>query len=120
MTDSMNTVLPVVVQTAISVVSKGIGDLVMNARANGVVKRAQFEMLKDQTTKAIALARANNAGDIARSNLEQLMETQRYIDNLEKEGRLHGISLSMAMDQLADLNDTLRKILEDYRNRSVS
>ena len=117
MTD-YNSIVPVVANAAITV-SGNITDLIVKARAGGVIHRAQIEMLKDQTAKVIADARSHHTADIIMTNLDQIAKTQEHIDYLAKIGRLHGISLNMAMDQLSDLNDTLRRNLRRYENREL-
>ena len=113
---NFNSLVPVVADAAVQV-SRNITSLLVKSRANGVIQRAQFEMLMDQTAKVLAEARAYYAGDLVTINLEQIARTQEYIDSQEKLGRLHGISLNMAMDELGDLNDTLRRNLRDFENR---
>ena len=114
MTD-YNYLVPVVANAAVQVTGN-ITSLVTRSKANGVMQRAQLEMLKEQTAKVLADARAYHAGDIIITNLEQIARTQEYIDNLEKQGRLHGTALTMAMDQLSDLNNMLRFNLRRYQN----
>jgi len=103
--------------TAATVVSGNITNLITKVRANGVVERGKLEFLKDQTAKVLAAARAYHAWDIVTINLEQISKTQNQIDNLQKEGRLHGTSLNMAMEQLYDLNEMLRRNLRTLESR---
>lgn len=103
--------------TAATIVSGNITNLITRVRANGVIERGKLEFLKDQTAKLLATARAYHAWDIVTINLEQISKTQNQIDNLQKEGRLHGASLSMAMEQLYDLNEMLRRNLRNFENR---
>lgn len=110
--------VPVIADAAVAV-SGNITSLVTKAKASGVIQRAQLEMLKAQTTKVLRDARAYHAGDIVTTNLEQIAKTQEYIDNLERQGRLHGMSLKMAMDQLGDLNDVLRRNLRNFEKREM-
>lgn len=109
MTD-YNSLVPAVANVAV-VLSGNISSLVTRAKATGIVQRAQLQMLKGQTEKVIADARAHHIAEVVIENLEQLAKTQELIDNLEKQGRLHGKSLNMAMDQLEDLNNMLRRSL---------
>lgn len=113
----INSLVPVV--DAAIAVSGNITSLVTRARANGVVRHAQLEMLRAQTEKVLADAKAYHAGDLVTANLEQIARTQEHIDNLQRQGRLHGASLEMAMDQLADLNDMLRRNLRNFENREL-
>lgn len=110
--------VPVVANAAVAV-SGNITSLITKARASGVIQRAQLEMLKDETAKVLTDARAYHAGDIVTTNLEQIARAQEHIDNLERQGRLHGNSLNMAMDQLGDLNDMLRRNLRRFENRGL-
>lgn len=118
MESTTTSLVPVVANAAVAI-SGNITSLITKSRASGVIQRGQLELLKAQTAKVLADARAYHAGEIVTTNLEQLARTQNQIDNLEREGRLHGSSLSMAMDQLSDLNDILRRNLKRYENRDV-
>lgn len=111
-----NSLVPIVEKAAVAV-TENITGLITKSKASGVIQRTQLEMLKAQTTKVLTDARAYYSGDIITTNLEQIARTQEYIDTLERQGRLHGISLTMAMDQLADLNDMLRRNLREFENR---
>jgi len=113
--ETSTSLVPVIANAAVAV-SANISNLVTKAKASGVIQRGQLELLKEQTAKVLADARAYNAGDIVITNLEQLARTQHQIDSWEKAGRLHGSSLSMAMDQLTDLNDILRRNLRRYES----
>lgn len=113
-----NSLAPVLANAAVAV-SGNITSLITKAKASGVIQHAQLEMLKEQTAKVLADARAYHSGDIVTTNLEQIARTQEYIDSLERQGRLHGISLTMAMDQLGDLNDMLRRNLRRFENREL-
>lgn len=113
-----NSLVPVIAKTAVAV-SGSISSLITRTKAAGVIQRAQLEMLIYQTDKVLTDARAYLAGEIVTTNLEQLAKTQAHIDNLARQGRLHGKSLDMAMDQLGDLNDTLRRNLRDFENRKL-
>lgn len=114
MTD-FNSLVPVVAKAATTVTSD-ISNLVTKVKVGGVIQRTQFEILKNQTAKVLADAKAYNTTSIITTNLEQIAKTQEYIDTLFKQGRLHGVSLNMAMEQLADLNDILRKNLRRFEN----
>lgn len=110
--------LPVVANAVVEV-SGNITNLITKTKASGVIQRAQLEMIKEKTAKVLADARAYHAGEIITTNLEQVARTQEYIDNLVRQGRLHGASLVMAMDQLNDLNNMLRRNLRKYENREL-
>lgn len=99
--------VPVVTSSVIAM-SENITGFIEKARASGVIQHAQIEMLKAQTEKVLAEARAYHYFEVISTNLEQIAKTQEMIDNLERQGRLHGISLKMAIDQLYDLNYMLR------------
>lgn len=114
MTD-LNSLVPIVADAAVAVTGN-ITNLIVKAKASGVVQRTQLEMLKNQTAKVLADARAYHSSDIVITNLEQIAKTQEYIDYLRGQGRLHGASLTMAMDQLGDLNNILRRNLKDFEN----
>lgn len=114
MTD-LNSLVPVVANAAVAVTGN-ITNLIVKTKASGVIQRTQLEMLKIQTAKVLADARAYHASDIVITNLEQIARTQERIDNLEKQGLLYGQSLAMAMDQLCDLNNILRRNLRDFEN----
>ena len=111
----MNSLVPVVADAMLTVSGK-IASFVAKTKASGVMQRTQLEMIKGATAKLLADARAYHVADIAITNLEQLARTQEHIDNLERQGRLHGASLTMAMDHLCDLNDMLRRILRKYED----
>ena len=113
-----NSLVPVVANAAVEV-SGTITSLIAKAKTNGVIQRAKLEMLKDQTMKVLADARAYHVSDIVTVNLEQLAKTQEHIDYLERQGRLHGASLIMAMDQLGELNNILRRNLQKFENREL-
>lgn len=110
--------VPVVADAAVAV-SGNITSLITKAKASGTIHRAQLEMLKAQTTKVLTDARAYHISDIVTTNLEQIAKTQEYIDSLERQGRLHGTSLAMAMDQLGDLNDILRRNLRNFEKKEL-
>lgn len=114
MTD-LNSLVPVVANAAVAV-SENMTNLIVKAKASGIVHRTQLKMLKAQTEKVLADARAYHSADIVILNLEQIARTQERIDCLEKQGLLHGKSLAMAMDQLYDLNEVLRRILHNFEN----
>lgn len=111
-----NSLVPAVTNAAV-VVSGNIANLIVRTRASGIIQRTQLELLKDQTAKVIAEARACQASELVAVNLEQIARAQERIDNLEKQGRLHGAALTMAMDMLNDLNDMLRRNLRKFENR---
>lgn len=113
-----NSLMPVVANAVVEV-SGSITNFLTKTKASGIIQRAQLEMLREQTTKVLADARTYNAGDIIIVNLEQLARTQDHIDSLERQGRLHGASLKMAMNQLDDLNNMLRRNLRRYENREL-
>ncbi len=117
MTD-YNSLVPVVANAAVAV-SGNISSLITKTKASGVIHRTQLEMLKDQTDKVLAEAKAYHSCDIAITNLEQLAKAQERIDILERQGLLHGKSLDMAMDQLGDLNDVLRCNIRRFENREL-
>lgn len=111
----LNSLVPVVADAAVAITGN-ITNFITKTKAAGTIHRAQFEMLKNQTEKVLADARAYNTFSIVTTNLEQIARTQEYIDTLTKQGRLHGKSLDMAMDQLFDLNDILRRNLKNFEN----
>lgn len=113
----MNSLVPIV--DAAIAVSGNITNLITRAKASGVVQRAQLQLLRAQTGKVLADSRAYHAGELVIANLEQLARTQEYIDNLQRQGRLHGAALEMAMEQLEDLNDMLRRNLRYFENREM-
>lgn len=117
MTD-YNSIVPAVANAAITV-SGNITNLITKTRASGVIQKAQLEMLKDQTAKVLTEARVYHTFEIIATNLEQIARTQEYIDTLQKQGRLHGKSLTMAIDQLGDLNDILRRNLRRFENKDL-
>ncbi len=108
-----NSLVPIVAEAAVKV-SGSITNLITNAKANGIVRRSQLVMLKLQTEKVLADARIHHASELITTNLEQIAKTQEQIDNLEKQGKLHGKSLEMAMQHLEDLNLILRYNLRQY------
>lgn len=110
-----DSLVPMVKEAAV-VVSGTITSLITRTRASGVVQRTQLELLKNQTAKVLADARAYHAGELVTTNLEQLAKTQDYIDSLEKRGQLHGRSLDYAMQQLDELNNMLRHNLRNYES----
>jgi len=112
----LNSLVPTVanVANAAVVLSGDISGLITRAKATGMLHHAQLEMLKGQTSKVIIDAKAHHIGELVIENLEQLAKTQEHIDNLEKQGRLHGRTMNMAMTQLEDLNDMLRRNLHNY------
>lgn len=112
----MNALVPAVANAVVAV-SGNITNLITKAKAYGVIQHAQFEMLRTQTAKVLADARAYHSAEIITTNLEQIARTQELIDSLEKQGKLHGRSLAMAMEQLGDLNDILRRNLRRFENR---
>lgn len=114
MTD-LNSLVPVVANAAVAV-SENMTNLIVKSKANGIVHRTQLKMLKEQTEKVLADARAYHSADIVILNLEQIARAQERIDYLAKQGVLHGESLVMAMNQLCDLNEVLRRILRDFEN----
>lgn len=116
--EDFKSLVPVVANAAITV-SGNISNIITKTKANGVIQRAQLEMLKDQTAKVLTDARVYYSGDLVTTNLEQIARVQEHIDNLERQGRLHGISLTMAMDQLGDLNNMLRRNLRKFENREL-
>ncbi len=110
-----NSLAPIVKEAAV-VVSGTITSLITRTKASGVVQRTQLELLKTQTSKVLAEARAYHAGELVIANLEQIAKTQEHIDTLEKHGQLHGLSLDCAMEQLGVLNDMLRNNLRKYES----
>lgn len=56
-----NSLVPVVANAVVAV-SGNITNLVTKTKASGVIQRAQLEMLKEQTAKVLADAKAYNAG----------------------------------------------------------
>lgn len=113
-----NSLIPVVTNAVVTV-SGNITNFITKTRASGFIQRAQLDMLKDQTEKVLAEARANHIGDIVTTHLEQLARAQERIDSLERQGRLHDATLAMAMDQLGDLNDILRRNLRNFESREL-
>lgn len=114
-----DSLVPIVANAAIAV-SGNITNLIMRAKASGIVQRAQLEMLKSQTAKVLSDAKAYHAAEIVIGNLDQIAKTQEHIDYLEKQGKLHGEALNMAMEHLSDLNDILRRNLRRYENGELS
>jgi hypothetical protein len=110
--------VPIVADAAIAV-SSSITDLVTKAKASGVIRQAQLESLMAQTAKVLADARIYHAAELVTTNIEQLGRAQGRIDELRKQGLLHGSSLEMSMEQLCDLNDILRQNLRQYANSSL-
>ena len=100
-----NSLIPVVTNAVVTV-SGNITNFITKARASGFIQRAQLD-------------RANHVGDIVTTHLEQLARAQERIDSLERQGRLHDSTLAMAMDQLGDLNDILRRNLRNFENRGL-
>lgn len=117
MTD-YNSLVPVVANAAVAV-SGNITNFITRTKASGVVQKAQLEMLKAQTAKVLADAKANHAFDLVTTNLEQIAKTQEYIDSLERKGTLHGTALTLALEQLCDLNAMLRRNLRRFENREL-
>ena len=62
-------------------------------------------------------ARACQAGEFVTTNLEQIARAQEHIDNLKNQGRLHGSTLTMVLDTLADLNSILQRNLRQFEGR---
>jgi len=116
--DGSTSLVPVVANAVVAV-SSNITGFVTKTRAKGVVERGQLEYLRDQTAKVLADVRACHLGDLVATNLEQLARTQYQINNLEREGRLVGNSLIMAMDQLSVLNNLLQSNLRNFINRDL-
>lgn len=113
-----NSLVPVVANAAVAV-SGNITSFITKTKASGVIQRAQLEMLREQTEKVLADSRAYHSSDIVITNLDQIARTQEHIDCLERQGRLHGMALTMAMDQLWELNDMLRRNLRRFENRTL-
>lgn len=111
-----NSLIPVVTNAVIAV-SGNITNFITKAKANGFIQRTQLDMLKDQTEKILAEARANHIFDIVSTVIEQLAKVQEHIDRLEKQGRLHDSTLTMALDYLEELNNMLRHNLREFENR---
>lgn len=115
--ENMKSLVPVItdaVVTSVVSIPENITGLITMARMNGIVRRGQLEMVREQTRKALADAKAYNYGSLVITNLEQLSKTQDFIDRLVREGSLHGISLEFALQQLEDLNDMLRQNLRRH------
>lgn len=55
---------------------------------------------------------AKGAGRLVRTNITEIAETQKYID----ECNLSGEALELAMDQLRQLNKSLKENLQAYRS----
>lgn len=116
--DEFTSMVPVVANAAVAV-SENITGIITRAKATGIIRDTQIEMLKDQTAKVLIEARTHLAGELVTINLEQLAKTQEYIDFLKSKGQLHGKSFDMAIDQLEDLNNILRRNLRDFENREL-
>lgn len=112
-----SSLVPIIANAAVSV-SNNITNLITKSKASGVIQRAQLTNLIQQTEKVLADAVAIHVDDIIQTNLDIIARTQEHIDNLEKQGKLHGVSLNMALDHLGDLNDTLRRNLKRFENNS--
>lgn len=111
----VNSPIPTV-NTAIALTSN-ISDLIVKCRATGVITRAQIAMLRAQICKVLAYTAIVHLSELIAENINQLAATHKLIDRLSKEGRLHGVSLKLAMGQLELLNEQLLQSLLDYRNR---
>lgn len=93
---------------------QGIGSLVTTMvqgfRENRVLRKAQQDALRDKLHAAQIMAKANHLGDIYLTNLQQLIRTQRYID----EHQLSPRTLAYAMDQMEMLSNKLARIVDGY------
>ena len=114
--EDFNSLVPTMTNAAV-VFSGNIANLIVRTRASGIIQRTQLELLKDQTAKVIAEARACQAGEFVTTNLEQIARAQEHIDNLKNQGRLHGSTLTMVLDTLADLNSILQRNLRQFEGR---
>lgn len=113
--NEFNSLVPVVTD-AIFAVSENLTGIITETKATGTIQRTKLNMLKNQTKKILADAKAHLVGELVITSLEQLAKTQEYIDFLASKGQLHGLSLDMAMDQMTDLNKMLRRNLQDFIN----
>lgn len=114
----LQSLVPIVAKAAVTV-SGDISDFITMTKASRVVKQTQLIMLKDETEKVLADARAHHFSSLVTTNLEEIVKMQNYIDYFVNQGQLHEQSLNMAMENLCDLNDMLRRNLRDFENRKL-
>ncbi|WP_157421479.1 hypothetical protein [Agromyces sp. Leaf222] len=93
----------VVLSSTINAVGLTIAALIKSFRASNLVQKSDLETLRERLAEAKALARLQANGSLIRANVDELINTQRKIDN----GGLHGKALELALEQmylLAQLN----------------
>jgi hypothetical protein len=84
----------------------------------GEIRRYDGEIVHIQAEDALARARARALGDVARTNVKEIADTQDYIDGFASSGKLRGTSHDAAMDVLKILGHGLRHNGEHF-TRSI-
>ncbi|WP_330474739.1 hypothetical protein [Terrabacter sp. C0L_2] len=100
----------VVIAQSVQAVSTALGEVLKTYQLSRTVRRAEVVALREKVTEARAAAGAHARGRLIRTNLEELIETQRLIDS---EG-LRGDALTYAMEQLRLLNIELKRNFEAF------
>ena len=93
-----------------TLIASAIQGVVQVYRQNRTVSRTRIDLLRVEGNRAIALALAAARGEIARANVQEIVDTARLIDALPPES----IGVQFAIDQLEHLNRSLRRILDDF------
>ena len=100
----------IVIAQSVQAVSSALGEVLKTYQLTRTVRRAEVIALKDRVSEARAIAGAHSRGRLIRTNLEELAETQRMIDNENLKGEV----LSYAMEQLRLLHMDLKRNYEAF------
>jgi hypothetical protein len=93
----------VVLSQAVSSVAATAGELVRMYRESRVVDRAHIARLRADIALVERQARARNLAALARTNIDEIVATQRYIDELEPTGE----ALFLCLREVRQLSDEL-------------
>jgi hypothetical protein len=100
----------VVLSQAVSSAAATAGELVRAYRENRAVDRARLARLRADIAVVERQAHARNLAALARTNIEEIVATQRYIDELEPTGE----ALFSCLQQVRRLSDELTYNLEAF------
>jgi hypothetical protein len=100
------------IKASAGAVTSTVMQIVSAYKQNRYVSKEKLRQLELEAETALRAARAHAMGRLYRVNIEEIAETQRYIDSL----RLGGPALDYAMSHLEQLSSDLTANLRDFRN----
>jgi GTP1/Obg family GTP-binding protein len=97
-------------RASVSLITTTAQGIISVYRQNRQISKSQLQLLRTEAEKSVAMARAQALGDISRANLRELIDTARLIESLDP----YSPALPYSMDQLDQLNRSLRRIVDGF------